>query len=133
MKTLRFYSIISFLFIFAILTFYLSSSIIFDWFQVRENEGKFVLFVVWANLFSSIIYLISVYAFLKNKKWTYQLLAIAAIMLCVTFLALMIYIQGSKEYETKTIYALIFRISVTIAFMIYAYFRINKNLNTEIK
>jgi len=55
---------------FGLLTLFLSSSVIFDLFGIREKEGNYVLLVVWANFFSSLLYLFSAYGFIKTKKWT---------------------------------------------------------------
>jgi hypothetical protein len=42
---------------FGLLTLFLSSSVIFDLFGIRAKEGNYVLFVVWSNFISSILYL----------------------------------------------------------------------------
>ena len=52
---------------FGLLTLLLSTSVIFDLFGVRAKEGNYVLFVVWANFISSILYLFAAYGFVKSK------------------------------------------------------------------
>jgi len=42
---------------FAMLTLFLSSSVIFDWLGIRAKKGNYVLLVVWANFISSVLYL----------------------------------------------------------------------------
>lgn len=111
---------------FGLLTFYLSSSIIFDLFGIREKEGNYVLFVVWANFISSILYLVSALGFIKNKKWTTDLLRISSIILIVAFIGLIIHIYSGGLFKTLTINAMIFRILVTITFALFAYFTITK-------
>ena len=54
---------------FALLTLFLSSSVIFDWFGIRAKEGNYILLVVWANFISSILYLFAAYGFIKLKIW----------------------------------------------------------------
>lgn len=112
---------------FALLTLFLSTSVIFDLFGIRAKEGNYVLFVVWANFICSIFYLFAVYGFVASKKWTAKLLAFSAIILIAAFIALLIHIYSGGIYETKTVKAMIFRISVTIAFAAGAYFTITKN------
>ena len=111
---------------FGLLTLFLSSSVIFDWFGIRAKEGNYVLFVVWANFISSLLYLISAYGFLKIKSWTFKTLSVATVILIVALIGLFIHIYSGGIYETKTVYAMLFRISVTIVFTAIAYFSINK-------
>lgn len=125
-KTLR-YLIAIVLAAFGLLTLFLSSSVIFDLFGIRAKEGNYVLFVVWANFLSSILYLCAAYGFIKTQKWTTKLLGISAILLIVAFIGLFIHIYSGGIYETKTIGAMIFRIVLTLTFMTMAYFTISKN------
>ncbi len=111
---------------FGLLTLFLSSSVIFDWFGIRAKEGNYVLFVVWANFISSLLYLISAYGFLKIKSWTFKTLSVATVILIVALIGLFIHIYSGGIYETKTVFAMLFRISVTIVFTAIAYFSINK-------
>ena len=45
---------------FGLLTLYLSSSILFDWFDVRAKQGNYVLFIVGINFSCAILYLTAV-------------------------------------------------------------------------
>ena len=116
---------------FALLTLFLSTSVILDLFGIREKEGNYVLFVVWANFISSILYLFAAYGFIKNKKWTATLLVISTLILIAAFIGLKIHINSGGIYETKTVGAMIFRIAVTFVFAIIAFFIINKQLNNN--
>ena len=111
---------------FGLLTLFLSTSVIFDLFGIRAKEGNYVLFVVWSNFISSILYLFAAYGFTKNKKWTATLLGISTLILIGAFIGLKSHINSGGIYETKTIGAMIFRISVTFVFAILAYFTITK-------
>lgn len=121
------YLLASILAAFGLLTLFLSTSVIFDLFGVRAKEGNYVLFVVWANFISSLIYLFAAYGFIKNTKWTAQLLGISAIVLLFAFVGLFIHINAGGIYETKTIGAMAFRTTVTFVFSTLAYFTITKN------
>lgn len=111
---------------FGLLTLFLSSSVIFDLFGIRAREGNYVLFIVWANFIASFIYLFSAYGFVKSKVWTTSILSIASVILLVAFLGLMIWVYKGGIHETKTIAAMIFRITVTMGFTALAYYTINK-------
>lgn len=111
---------------FGLLTLFLSTSVIFDLFGIRAIEGNYVLFVVWSNFISSMLYLFAAYGFIKSKKWTAKLLGISAIILIAAFVGLKIHASSGGIYETKTKGAMLFRIAVTFAFAIIAYFTITK-------
>lgn len=114
---------------FGLLTLFLSSSVIFDLFGIRAKEGDYVLFVVLSNFISSILYLFAAYGFLKDKKWTAILLGISSLILIIAFIVLGIHVYSGGIHETKTIGAMIFRISVTLTFATIAYFKITKHNN----
>ena len=111
---------------FALLTLYLSSSLIFDLNGVRAEEGDYVLIVVWANFICSILYLFSAYGFMKAKKQTILYLGVAILVLLSAFILFGIHIYTGGIYMTKTIGAMIFRILVTVIFGAVAYYTINK-------
>ena len=113
---------------FGFLTLFLSSSVIFDLFGIRAKEGNYVLIVVWANFMSSLLYLFAAYGFVGNRKWTSKLLVISSTILIAAFIGFIIHISSGGIYETKTIGAMIFRITLTIVFGLLAYLLINKPL-----
>jgi hypothetical protein len=116
------------LLLFALLTLFLSGSLIFDLFGIREKEGNYVLLVVWANFISSILYLAAAYGLFKMKKWPAGFLALSAVVLVAAFIGLKIHISEGGLYESKTINAMIFRIGLTILFAIASYLLLkNKN------
>lgn len=131
MKKLLLYLGIALLTGFGLLTLFLSSSVIFDWFSIRAKEGNYVLFVVWANFLSSLLYLIAVFGLLTSKKWTYKILGFSILILTAAFIGLLFHIQSDGMYETKTVGAMVFRIVMTLSFALLAYFTINKNQSYE--
>lgn len=106
---------------FGMLTLFLSSSVILDLFNVRAREGNYVLFVVWSNFISSILYLVAVYGLIKQKSWTAGILSMSVVILIAAFVGLNIHIENGGLYEVKTVNAMIFRIAITIAFTISSY------------
>jgi hypothetical protein len=111
---------------FGLLTLFLSSSVLFDLFGIREREGNFVPLVVWANFFASLLYLVSSVGFFQRKYWAARLLGIAVLILLLAFVGLLVHIQSGGIYETKTVGALPFRIIVTLAFALFAHFTLKK-------
>ncbi len=106
---------------FGLFTLYLTLSIFFDLFGVREKEGNYVLFVVWANFFSSLAYLASVYGFIKYRKWTTRLLLFTVVLLIITFAGLQLHIHSGGIYEPRTVGALIKRTGITLFFALLSY------------
>ena len=111
---------------FGLLTLYLTLSIFFDLFGVREKEGNYVLFVVWANFISSLTYLSAVYGFIRYKKWTTRLLLFTVGLLIITFAGLQLHIHSGGIYETRTVGALIKRTAITLIFTLLAYINYKK-------
>lgn len=126
MKKLLTYLLTTLLTAFGLLTLFLSTSVIFDLFGIREREGQYVLFVVWANFIASLLYLAAVLGFLRGKKWSSALLGISTLLLVAAFIGLKIHAGLGGAYETKTMGALLFRISVSLGFTITTYFILTK-------
>lgn len=108
------------LFLFACITLFMSTSIILDLFGIREKQGNYVLFIVLANFFCSILYIIASYGFFSQKIWTSKALRIAIVLLILSFIGFVIYIYVGGDYEVKTIYALIFRLFISLIFLYMA-------------
>lgn len=116
------YIVATLLAVFGLMTLFMSGSVIFDLFDIREKEGNYVLFIVWANFISSIIYLFSAYGIIKKQNWALLFLGISLSILVAAFIGLIIHIYLGGIYETKTIGAMVFRIIMTLAFTVYVYF-----------
>ena len=124
-RTLR-YILAALLALFGLSTLFMSTSIFLDLFNVREQEGNYVLLVVWANWLCSLLYLAAAYGFIKRKRWTLPLLLWSTGLLLFAFTGLLIHINSGGLYETKTIRALVFRTVVTLIFALMAWITINK-------
>lgn len=113
------------LLIFGAVTLFMSSSVLFDWFGIREKEGNFVPLIVWANWLCGFLYLMAAFALWKNKLWAVKPLIISLIILSVAFIGLFLHITGGGLYETKTLGAMVFRLGITGIFT-YLTFKIYK-------
>jgi hypothetical protein len=127
MKRIGKYIIVIMLLAFALLTLFLSSSVIFDWFGIREKEGDYVLFVVQSNFMSSVLYIIAASGLINNKKWTIAPLLISVIILIVAQIGLHYHIDAGGLYEEKTVKAMYFRIIVTLVFSVIAFISYKRN------
>ncbi|NJN26917.1 MAG: hypothetical protein HC819_13515 [Cyclobacteriaceae bacterium] len=108
------------------MTLFMTTSVLLDLFGIRVLEGEYVEFIVWANFFSALGYLLSAWGFLKRAKWTTIVLAVVLLILIISFAALVILIYQGGNYETKTIYAMLFRIVLTLVFTLFSW-KVNTN------
>ncbi len=116
--------------IFGLITLFMSSSVILDLFNIREKEGHYVPFVVWANFACSLLYLLAGSALIRFKKISSLWLFLSVVILAITFIALQNYIHNGGIYEKKTVTAMIFRILLSAIFTITSYlFLKNKSKN----
>ena len=113
---------------FGLITVFLGSSVILDLFDIRAREGNYVLFIVWANLISGILFLTAAVGFLMRKSWAARPLIVSLAVLVIAFIGLMFHINSGAAYETRTIGAMIFRmaVNVTLAFIVYSALRRQK-------
>ena len=116
--------------LFALLTLFMSGSVIFDLFGIREKEGNYVLFIVVTNFLAGFLYLFGAYGLFTGRVWTTRLLAITTGVLTVSFFGLLFHINSGGVYEAQTIKAMIFRISVTVVFTVLAWRTISKRQNS---
>ncbi len=131
MKKVLFYIPIVVLTAFALLTLFLSSSVIFDMFGIRAKEGNYVLFIVWANFIASLLYLLAAYNWYKLKSIATKILGSTTVMLIIAQIALFVHINGGGIYEEKTVKAMFFRITITLVFTIISYFMIKSKEDYE--
>lgn len=125
MKTLKII-LIAFLTLFGVLTVFMGSSVLFDLFGIRAHEGNYVEFVVKANLFCGIIYLLAAWDIWRGKKaGSYSLIA-ALIILIITFVFFINHINQGGLYEPKTIKAMSFRTIVTLVACVLSFWILKK-------
>lgn len=126
MKTIILRSSAVLITLFALVTLFMSTSVLFDLFGIREKEGNYVLFVVFSNFIAGFFYLIAAYGLFTEKKWTTKLILITTVILIVSFVGLLIHANTGGIYEQKTITAMISRIAITGAFASISWFFITQ-------
>ena len=112
--------------LFGVVTLFMSTSVMFGLFDIREKEGNYVLFVVIANFICAFLYLAAAYGFFTKKRWTTMVLNFSVGILVITFIGLGINIYSGGIYEQKTVYAMMFRTFVTIGFLLISLKYISK-------
>ncbi len=112
--------------LFALITLFMSTSVIFDLFGIRAKEGNYVLFVVVSNFIAGFMYLFAAHGLFTEKKWVTKLLLITTTILIVSFVGLLIHANTGGIYEQKTIKAMLSRIGITGVFVAISWFFITK-------
>lgn len=99
-----------------LLTLFISSSVIWNLFGIREELNNYISFVVYSNFICSFIYLLASYYFFTNNKWATVALFVAVIILIIAYIGLLLYIQSGRIFEMRTVKVMLFRTSLTIVF-----------------
>lgn len=124
MKIVKFASVV--LIAFSLVTLFMSTSVLFDLFGIREREGNYVPFIVATNFLAGVFYLVGAYGLYTAKAWTARLLTIITVVLVGSFLGLLLHINSGGAYEAQTVKAMVFRISLTAIFAVLAWRYISK-------
>lgn len=109
-------SLIALMSLVAFATLFLTISIFFDLFGIREMEGNYVPMIVLANFISAVFYLVAIAGLLLWKTWVRKVLLINLFFLVGGFIGLFLHIYLGGLYEEKTIGAMIFRTSIAAIF-----------------
>lgn len=112
MKTLQII-VRAFLVLIGLVSLFMTFSIVFDLFDIREKEGNFVYPIVYANMVCGFLYLIAAFYFSKQPKLSVLSLATALLILLIAFAWFFVHIQSGGIYETKTVKAMSFRTAFT--------------------
>lgn len=110
------WTLVAVLLFFGGVTLFLSTSIVFDLFGMREKEGNYVQFVVLANLLASILYFAGAIGLIAHQAWTRYPLWMASVVMIVASIAFGWYVYQGGIHEQRTIVAMLFRTLLTLAF-----------------
>lgn len=124
-KTFK-YIIATVLIVFALVTIFMSSAVLFDWFGIRAKQGNYVPFVVKTNLTAGFLYLIAAYGFLTSRKWSFWAMLSVVLLLFYALTLFFVHMHSGGPYEDRTMYALIFRILFTLLLAGLIYVNVNK-------
>lgn len=128
--------LIALLLFFGGITLFLSSSILFDLFGIREKEGNYVPFVVLANFVASILYFAAALGLLLRQSWARLPLWMSIVVLLLASIGFAWYVSQGGIHEKHTIGALVFRTVLTIFFYVTAVWigrkqQLSINIKTE--
>ncbi len=112
---------IFFMAFYGLITFFISTATLFNWFGIGDRHGDFVPLVVWANWVCSLLILASAYGLIAHKKWPPPVLFVAVALLIIAYGIFWIRVLAGKPYEVRTIIALPLRTIVTLFFTWVAY------------
>lgn len=112
--------------VFALITIFMSSSVLFDWFGIRASQGNYVPFILKINLTVGIIYLAVVYGYIKSQSWAFWAMVFAALLLIYAFSLLYLHIHTGGLYENRTLGVMTFRVLFTLVFAGLIYGSANK-------
>lgn len=108
------------------MTIFMATSVVFDLFGIREMEGNYVPFIVYANLICGVLYLIAAYTAWVKPKFSFKVLFVSLVLLIVAFIALQVYIKNGGIYEEKTVKAMLFRMSFTALMGVIGWYNLKK-------
>ncbi len=91
------------------LSVFLTLSILFNLFGIRQKQGNYVLFIVYTNLICGLLFLYAAYNLWKHIQRSVYALAFTTLLLILAFIALKIYIHQGGIYEVRTPKAMTFR------------------------
>lgn len=104
------------LIVFAFISVFMSSSVLFDWFGIREKAGVYIPFMVKINLTVGFLYFIIAYGFIKSQQWPAWAMLGVSLLLCYTFALFYLHVHTGGLYEQRTIVVMILRIVFTLVF-----------------
>ncbi|MBK9193168.1 MAG: hypothetical protein IPM77_17640 [Crocinitomicaceae bacterium] len=129
------YFLILVLLAFGGLSIFLTSSVIFDLFDIRSREGNYVLFIVYTNLICGLLYIAAAFALWRSSRLATVILTTSTVLLILGLGGLFLHINSGGIYEKKTLGAMFFRTAITAIFLIVSYFVLNnksRNTNTQL-
>lgn len=100
--------------LFGAVTLFLTSSVLFDWFGIRQKEGNYVPFIVQINFACSLLYLAAAWGMFKNLNWAKYALAASTLLVTGGFIALRAHIHSGGLYKQETVNGMMFRIGFSL-------------------
>ncbi|MHB8880869.1 MAG: hypothetical protein ACYC69_05065 [Thermodesulfovibrionales bacterium] len=107
--------------VFGLLTLKAGGSVIFDIGSMRQVEGNYVPFVVWANFLSGFFYIAAGVGLWMRKRWAATLSVAVLIGIVMTFIFFGMHVLNNGLYEMKTVYAMTLRTLLWAVISIVAY------------
>ena len=123
--------LLTFIFSFGSLTLFMSGSVIFDLFGIRNLEGNYVSFIVWINFIGSFLYFMAGYGIWKSQSWSVYVLGALIVLSSIGYIGLLIHIYDGGLYEGKTVNAMLFRIVITLIVFFLSRYLLKKSIKSQ--
>ena len=108
---------------FGLLTVFVGGSVVFDVGGARAAHGDFVPFVLYFNFLSGFVYVAAGVGLALGRWWAKHLALGLAAAIAATGLALGVHIADGGHFETETVGAMGFRLTVWLALSAWAWTR----------
>lgn len=108
-----------------LVSIFMTGSIIFNLFGIRELEGNYVPFIVYTNLVCGFIYLYA--ASNKDQNKAFKALLTALLILIIASVSASIYIKNGGIYEDQMPKAMTFRTLFTAIMAGISYYLLKKD------
>lgn len=96
--------------------------------ELKRLEGDFIYYIIFIDLSTAIIYLVSSFGFFKEKFWTTPFLFFSTFFLVVSFIGLLFHVLAGGSYDESIIMAITFRTFITCVFTALAYKYLSKKM-----
>lgn len=123
--------LLTFIFSFGALTLFMSGSVIFDLFGIRNLEGNYVSFIVWINFIGSFMYFMAGYGIWKSQSWSVYVFGAIIVLLSIGYIGLLIHIYDGGLYEGKTVNAMLFRMVITLIVFFLSRYLLKKSIKSQ--
>ena len=107
--------------VFGIMTVISGSAVLIPNGIIQKSVGNYVEFVVWFNLLSGLIYIITGFGLWKSRKWSVMTSVILTLALAIILLVFSIHVKQGGMFELRTFYALTFRMLFWLAISFISY------------
>ncbi|MGO3183611.1 MAG: hypothetical protein ACTIJ9_12350 [Aequorivita sp.] len=109
------------LIVFALVTIFMSTAVLFDLFNILAKVGNYIPFVVKTNLTAGFLYLLAAYGFINANKWAFWAMLSVALLLFYALTLSYVHIHTGGLFESRTIVALIIRILFTLVMAVFVF------------
>lgn len=101
--------------VFGMATLQSGGAVLFGPEEARNAAGNVVPFVLWFNFLSAFVYVAAGVGLWRLSQWGFRVSAGLVLAIAVVGLLFGVHVLGGGMYETRTVFALIFRLVVWIA------------------
>ncbi len=107
--------------VFGILTLYSGGSVLFVDGPARAAAGRYVPFVLWFNFLAGFAYILAGAGLFLWRQWAVYLSVFIFAATLIVFAAFGLHVAFDGDYETRTVFAMIFRSAVWLVIALGAW------------